>query len=362
MYLFNHIHMTIFSYFKFNNSLKESHSYTIDQMLIECSFNVLPCNKEDFEHYISPIFGNCYKFNSGKNMDGKSMSKRISSMTGPKYGLHLELFVGYPNIYNFFRSSGAILFIHNSTHHPDETSEGMSLPTGFETDISIKESFYYRLAEPFSKCVTNLESLNSYDSIFYQETVRHFGRYSQKYCTQLCFHDHLIKKCDCHDKMLPYFGSIRGCLAEEIFNCTISAIAEYQNNSNMPSNCLNGCPQECEPISFERKISQSDFPTLFYADLLIRRQKKYPRYSNFSSFTDIKNTLVSVNIFYEDLGYTVIKDVPAKTLEQLVSELGGILGLCIGCSLLSLLEILQLLIELTTSLLSVKKSGSVAIK
>jgi hypothetical protein len=40
---------------------------SIDQMLIYCSFMSLECTKDDFEWYFMPDYGNCYRFNSGKN-------------------------------------------------------------------------------------------------------------------------------------------------------------------------------------------------------------------------------------------------------------------------------------------------------
>ncbi len=49
---------------------------------------------------------------------------------------------------------------------------------------------------------------------------------------------------------------------------------------------------------------------------------------------------------YEGYTYTQIEEIPAVTFEQLLGNVGGQLGLFIGISLLSLIECLEILLEL----------------
>lgn len=49
----------------FNQTVKKSFSYSLEDMLIKCEFNSKPCNLSWFEWYSHAFFGNCYKFNTG---------------------------------------------------------------------------------------------------------------------------------------------------------------------------------------------------------------------------------------------------------------------------------------------------------
>ena len=117
------------------------YSHTIDEMLVNCRFNNIPCTQDDFEAYYSMGAGNCYKFNSGKYLNGSSYSplKRVST-PGRRNALTLELYSGKPDIfYDLIRSTGIVVFIQNSSYSPLTNVEGVFLANGFETDILIKQ-------------------------------------------------------------------------------------------------------------------------------------------------------------------------------------------------------------------------------
>ena len=59
--------------------------------------------------------------------------------------------------------------------------------------------------------------------------------------------------------------------------------------------------------------------------------------------------MVKLNVYYKNIYYTSIVESPSITLVSLVSNLGGNLGLFLGLSVLSLLEIFELIISLSTA-------------
>ena len=54
-------------YSKFTESQKKILGNPLDKVLLFCSFNLLECSADDFEWHYDMNYGNCYKFNSGKN-------------------------------------------------------------------------------------------------------------------------------------------------------------------------------------------------------------------------------------------------------------------------------------------------------
>jgi hypothetical protein len=97
------------------------------------------------------------------------------------------------------------------------------------------------------------------------------------------------------------------------------------------------------------------YAELYYMnDQIIK--SKYPGRN--VTFEDIKKGLVNVKIFYEGLYYTEISETESQTVFDLISSIGGTMGLFIGISLLSFIEILEIIIEILI-LLFTKKTISV---
>ena len=125
----------------FTESTYSFFSHTIDGMLVNCRFNNMPCTQNDFESYYSFGSGNCYKFNSGKYLNGSSYSPlKRTSTPGRRNALTLELYSGQPDIfYDLIQSTGVVVFIQNSSYSPITNAEGVFLANGYETDIVVRQ-------------------------------------------------------------------------------------------------------------------------------------------------------------------------------------------------------------------------------
>lgn len=55
----------------FNKTLRQSLSYSLEEMIISCQFDSKPCNLSWFEWFSHSVFGNCYYFNTGFINEGK---------------------------------------------------------------------------------------------------------------------------------------------------------------------------------------------------------------------------------------------------------------------------------------------------
>lgn len=64
-----------------------------------------------------------------------------------------------------------------------------------------------------------------------------------------------------------------------------------------------------------------------------------------NSIDEARKNMLAVKIFYEDLSYTYIEETPVWTELTLISSFGGQLGLFVGISLLSFVEIFELIIK-----------------
>jgi hypothetical protein len=59
---------------KMNSTYRKKLGPTFDEILISCWSDLSVCNKSnDLDYFYDTIYGNCFKFNSGKNMNGEGI-------------------------------------------------------------------------------------------------------------------------------------------------------------------------------------------------------------------------------------------------------------------------------------------------
>lgn len=89
--------------------------------------------------------------------------------------------------------------------------------------------------------------------------------------------------------------------------------------------------------------------------MLQKYNQLYPnRERDFSTYDKVKSSVLAVNVFYDDLSYTIIEEEPETTGDQLFSNLGGLLGISIGTSLLMFVELAELVYMMALSFFKTK--------
>ena len=102
------------------------------------------------------------------------------------------------------------------------------------------------------------------------------------------------------------------------------------------ASCLD-CPEECDSIQYDTSHSFTKFSTQY-------KLFKMLQIENFVYFT----------VYYESLQYTVIDQIAQMNVFDLISNIGGNLGLFIGISFLSFAELIELLVEIICIILGIK--------
>jgi len=102
--------------------------------------------------------------------------------------------------------------------------------------------------------------------------------------------------------------------------------------------CSNYCPVECDSISYGLSFkSIYDYP---YTGP-IQGATDQSLSTQFTSYDDIKKTFFSITIFYPDLCYMLIGQEAKILLIDLIPGIGGTLGLFLGTSFMSFIEIIE---------------------
>ncbi|RNA01792.1 acid-sensing ion channel 2 isoform X2 [Brachionus plicatilis] len=288
-----------------------------------CRFEGKPCDHNDFSYYFNQVYGNCFTFNLGK----KQPVKKVQT-SGIDDGLKIELSVSsYWSDKELIFKDGIRIVIHNQTLGSFPEDEGMNAQYDLQNNIAISRKYLKRLPEPHSDCVIK----PGLDSFIKEFT---FEKYSQKFCLKCCLQIYLTEKCFCFDKKLPKPNrNVSRCKNNFHFEC-IQKERDQFYFANKSSECLNKCPSECEKIIYFKQmytapIASEKFLINPLNDLIVS-----------GPFMLFKN--VHINVFFNEMEYEVINEYPSMTFEALVSNVGGIFGLFIGISLLSIAELFEI--------------------
>ena len=136
----------VFPTITFYNLNKLKQPYSLDEILISCSFNDAGCSDKDFE-VKKDNYQSVYGFNSGRNSTHRPVTLKKQSMANPLNGFRIILFAGLPEESSdqYYRSSGFHVTIHNNTADPGYVEgisySGIKIPVGFKTFIIIERVF-----------------------------------------------------------------------------------------------------------------------------------------------------------------------------------------------------------------------------
>jgi hypothetical protein len=285
-------------------------------------------------------------------MNGTNVEQKYSHQSGISNGLDLELYVGsaVDNDFVLTKENGFIIFINNETL--DSTSfEGIKISPGTSTNIILNKYSITKQPKPYSECLDGLNSIDSYDSEYYRRYFSPNRTYRFTECSFVCLQKYIGEKCGCQSILQPYvyFKDMRLCILNETKiaedrECALNSILKYYQTPKLLEEC--DCPFECEISEYSYTSSFSQFPTLKYSKYLRNNSLIKKRLSHSASYDEIAKRVSRVLIFYDKLRETkIIENVKTQPID-LVSNLGGTLGLFLGFSFLSLIEIFEILMKL----------------
>jgi hypothetical protein len=197
--------------------------------------------KNHFEIYNDTGYGQCYRFNSGKNYTGHNIPIKIQASSGYYYGLDLILYVDSNQDYNRLK-----LFIHNRTTLLSSVeNKGSFLVSGSVNYFPVQRVFTKILSEPFNDCYENVTTFSFNKTLI--DFIQAKRKYSQDECIKLCQNLLYQEKTDCLCKLTTLEDNlVKQCAKSKIdANCTSQYIDLFQMNYAEVI-CSKYCPLECE--------------------------------------------------------------------------------------------------------------------
>ncbi|XP_065099391.1 acid-sensing ion channel 1B isoform X3 [Paramisgurnus dabryanus] len=295
--------------------------HRMDDMLLECNFAGMECGPEHWRE-IFTRYGKCYTFNSGQ--DGRPLM--VTMKGGMGNGLELMLDIQQDEYLPVWGETDETSFeagikvqIHTQDEPPFIDQLGFGVAPGFQTFVSCQEQRLTFLPPPWGDCKSS-----AMDSDF-------FSSYSITACRIDCETRYLVENCNCRMVHMP--GDAPYCTPEQYKECADPALdflVEKDNNY-----CV--CETPCNTTRYGKELSFVKIPSKASAKYLAKKYNKTEQY--------IADNILVLDIFFEALNYETIEQKKAYELAGLLGDIGGQMGLFIGASILTILELFDYLYE-----------------
>lgn len=382
--------------------------YSVENFVINCRFNNEDCSPNNFSLFFEgKNYYNCYTFNNGyEDKTGKPNNKKLlMHTTGPQNGLSLILSLDTenapPGAYGIYDvknhmafSAGVRTQVHAPNTIPSPADHGFDVPPGYSTSVGLKAILHSRLPHPHGNCTfTTLEGDRVYRNTLFT-------------CFALCKQKIIVKVCGCKTAALPMYketdpqkGDIPFCgtiknwknkinlfkekakVELKTLMCEHKVLTNLNNDRSYEKTC--GCFQPCKETAYQKSLSLSYWPLEFYQysaliefykdhanttdlikEALQRLTSTTLRYQENATkgihmeytqtdlnninraSTTIRQNLIRLNIYLEDLSIVEFTQMPAYDLADLFADIGGTLGLWMGISVLTIMELVELLVSL----------------
>jgi hypothetical protein len=141
----------------------------------------------------------------------------------------------------------------------------------------------------------------------------------------------MIKNCGCYDiaNGVSPDPTVRPCLNKTDQICD-NFFSNHFTESNVIKTC--DCPIPCSETVFRNTHSSANFPSPAFADFLISDPSFRARFANDTelNYQFLRDRIAAVNIYFNELSETVITEKAKLSVQDIISNIGGILGLFLG--------------------------------
>ncbi|TKC46562.1 hypothetical protein EI555_001851 [Monodon monoceros] len=312
-------------------------SYSAEELLVTCFFDGESCDARNFTRFHHPMYGNCYTFNNRQNETILS-----TSMGGSEYGLQVILYLNEEEYNPFLVSStGAKVIVHRQYEYPFIEDVGTEIETAMATSIGMHLTESFKLSEPYSRCTEDWNGVlitNIYNATYSLQVQAGGSTQPRVICLHSCFQAKMVEKCGCAQFSQPLPQGANYCNYRQHPNWMYCYYELHQAFVWGELGCQSVCKEACSFKEWTLTTSLAQWPSevseKWLLSVLTWDQGQIKKKLN-------KTDLAKLLIFYKDLNQRSIVESPANSIEMLLSNIGGQLGLWMSCSIVCIIEIIE---------------------
>ena len=362
------------------------------EFILDCMFAGQPCSWRDFKRIIDPAYLNCFVF------DPMTTNNSLPP-GGPENGLNLVLFVPSITTLNLstyamnrlamapdiaFGGEGVRLTFHPQGSRAIPYMDGFDIPRGRSVAYGISGTRNIRTPAPHGNCS---------DEPYYKVPEGYTRGFDL--CKAVCLQNGIRQQCGCIDFSLPFRESYQNlscqvfeilppdCLKESVEEidleyCGSYFTAWYEKMTCMENACQNmvknysfgiecACVPSCQNVIYGITSGSSQWPVyeqsqdtflelIALPDFRSRfNPQKYEIYfqnATVDTFTwsmarrhETEKNFMRLGVHIMDRTLSRVHEHAAMTNIGLMSDIGGMLGLWLGMSLLSVMEFVEFLVH-----------------
>uniref|UniRef100_H0XW12 Acid sensing ion channel subunit family member 4 n=1 Tax=Otolemur garnettii TaxID=30611 RepID=H0XW12_OTOGA len=316
--------------------------HQLADMLKSCNFSGHHCSASNFS-VVYTRYGKCYTFNADPQ---SSLPSRAGGMGS---GLEIMLDIQQEEYLPIWRETNETSFeagirvqIHSQEEPPYIHQLGFGVSPGFQTFVSCQEQRLTYLPQPWGNCRAETE--------LKEPELQGYSAYSVSACRLRCEKEAVLQRCHCRMVHMP--GNETICPPNIYIECADHTLARGPSCPpallplqlvplccRLPGWGLRGplfLPYTLQPDAlWERNLHGQ--PNRGSARYLARKYNRNETY--------IRENFLVLDVFFEALTSEAVEQRAAYGLSALLGDLGGQMGLFIGASILTLLEILDYIYE-----------------
>ncbi|XP_060598496.1 FMRFamide-activated amiloride-sensitive sodium channel-like isoform X2 [Ruditapes philippinarum] len=322
--------------------LRRKMGHQFEDMVQNVTFAGRVQKDRKLKNFTSAEYGNCYTL---------AHREFVAVRSGPSNAMKLTLNVEIDEyIDNLSTGYGIRIVFHEHGTYPLPSHEGITLSPGSETNIGLRMVRILRLPEPYGNCSDGREFARKYQK-----------KYSISACYEFCRILEIIETCNClpaeaPDEVPLNKTSLPVCntTEEAVEKCILKVNVELDNGD---ISC--DCHPPCRETVYTKKTSSTFWPSDDYLKVLITEVCNNKSHSDFwdapcsgmeklasHELDKYRRNFLRVLIYFEDLHYELIEEEPIYEPVRFISDIGGTIGLFLGASALTFVELLQLVLEL----------------
>ncbi|XP_007527906.1 amiloride-sensitive sodium channel subunit alpha isoform X2 [Erinaceus europaeus] len=303
----------------------------LGNFIFACRFNQESCNQANYTHFHHPVYGNCYTFNHKNNSH-----LWMSSMPGINNGLSLMLRTEQKDFIPLLSTvTGARVMVHGQDEPAFMDDGGFNLRPGVETSISMRKEALDRLGGDYSDCTQNGSDVPV-------ENLYHPANYTQQVCIHSCFQENMIQKCGCAYIFYPSRKGVEFCDYRKHNSWGYCYYKLLDAFSSDRLGCFTKCRKPCSVTSYQLSAGYSRWPSVTSQDWVFKMLSQQNNYTS----TNKRDGVAKLNIFFRELNYKTNSESPSVTMVTLLSNLGSQWSLWFGSSVLSVVEMAELVFDL----------------
>ncbi|XP_068935662.1 amiloride-sensitive sodium channel subunit delta [Petaurus breviceps papuanus] len=303
-----------------------SHEAHDGNFIFSCCYNGKACHEQNYTVFHHPIYGSCYTFNNQEMSDFWKASRSglthgISLILKAEQNDHLPL---------LSTEAGVKVMIHAQNQTPFLDYQGFSIRPGTETTLGVREDEVHRLGGRYGHCTKDGGDVDV--QLLYKSA------YSTQACLHSCFQELMIQTCGCGYYFYPLPGGAQYCNYNQHPAWGHCFYKLYQNLESHRFPCFRRCPKPCWESLYHLSAGVAKWPSSKAEDWILSTLGK-------DNSKKKRNSIAKVHIFYQQLNYRSVDETPVYSVTQLLSSMGSLWSLWFGSSVLSVVELLELLLD-----------------